>query len=202
MGGFGSGRGHSLNGKNKTNSFRSIDIRRWYKDGLLEDGNSFLWKWKFNNNTIAFIQVLTEQDQISLLYHFRTNDRDWHIKKQTIKIKWSACNYGGSRSWFICPNSYCGRRVAILYGASSFTCRHCNNLAYSSQSETKYYLKIRRANKYRELLGWEIGTPSSQGLKPKGMHWCTFFKLVTKHNYHVRSTLIHLTNELDSIQKN
>lgn len=55
------------------------------------------------------------------------------INSQVIGITTSKCNYGGFRSWFICP--VCGKRIGNLYkplGEYLYTCRDCSNLTYIS----------------------------------------------------------------------
>jgi hypothetical protein len=84
----------------------------------------------------------------------------------------------------------CGRRVAILYGGGIFACRHCHQLAYSSQRETFDDRAARRADKIRERLAWEPGILNGRGWKkPKGMHWHTFEKLTAKHEALVQESL-------------
>lgn len=50
----------------------------------------------------------------------------------------TVCHFGGTRYWFQCSlfknGKHCGRRVGVLYkGGDWFGCRHCYELAYSSQ---------------------------------------------------------------------
>lgn len=61
-----------------------------------------------------------------------------------IRLVSMPCNYGGKRWFFTCPiqsnGKYCGRRVAKLYLYSTyFCCRHCLNLTYSVNNESKKY---------------------------------------------------------------
>jgi hypothetical protein len=53
------------------------------------------------------------------------------------------CHYGNQRPYFRCPGvmngRHCGRRVGKLFlGGKYFLCRHCYNVAYTSQSEPRY----------------------------------------------------------------
>ena len=62
----------------------------------------------------------------------------------SVPIIETPCHFGGSRYWFECNlyknGMYCGRRVGILYKAGDwFGCRHCYNLAYSSQTVNRRY---------------------------------------------------------------
>lgn len=52
---------------------------------------------------------------------------------QTIRLAHTACNYGKSRPWFVCP--VCQRRAGVLYmRAGRFACRRCQRVSYASQS--------------------------------------------------------------------
>lgn len=67
----------------------------------------------------------------------------------------------------------CGRRAAILYGASAFACRHCLHLAYESQREAPHYRALHKAQAIHEKLGG-TGIIDDWLFKPKGMHWRTY----------------------------
>ncbi|WBV70692.1 hypothetical protein PGH42_12355 [Legionella pneumophila] len=92
-------------------------------------------------------------------------------------LNWTPCRFGGERPWFICPAKGCQRRVAILYSGSIYACRHCHQLAYTSQREADYDRALRQAEKIRGKLGWDTGIFEMEGGKPKGMHWSTFERL-------------------------
>lgn len=89
------------------------------------------------------------------------------------RLKWTPCNFGGERPWFICPGEECDQRAAILYreGEGSFLCRVCLNLTYSSQRKDRLSRARRRALKIRMRLGTDLAT------RPKGMHRTTFARL-------------------------
>jgi hypothetical protein len=181
MGGFGSGRKF---GADCTEDYRSIDIRRWQRDGYLVPGRYIDWQWSRNGEKIAAINVKVETGQLRLIYNFRRNNgEDWESLNYPVRLDTTACHYGGVRYWFICPAAGCGRRVAILYmGDKIFACRHCYQLAYKSQRETPDDRASRRANKIRDKLNWDRGILNTNGGKPKGMHWKTYYRLLAKHN--------------------
>jgi hypothetical protein len=82
---------------------------------------------------------------------------------------WTACHLSGRRPWFVCSVSsngrYCGRRVAVLYGAGElFACRNCHGLAYASQQESPRFRSISRSREIRVRLG---GTPNLRDPSPK-----------------------------------
>jgi hypothetical protein len=189
MGGLGSGR-RWYYGRNKTTSnYRSIDIRRWHRDSLLETSNSFTWQWIREGEVVSSIGVSIEIDRINLLYRHRSGDDDWIDLDYFVLTDWTSCHLGGKRPWFRCPERKCGRRVAILYSGNIFACRRCYRLAYPSQREKLDDRATRRAEKIRARLKWEPGILNFEGFKPKGMHWKTFNQLRGKHDDFVRLAL-------------
>lgn len=180
MGGYGSGRKF---GADCTEDYRQIDIRRWQREGLLHPGNYINWTWSRNGEKIASIGAKVETGQLRLIYNYRANgSAPWEPLDYPIRLQTTSCNYGGVRDWFTCPAVGCGRRVAILYsGGKYYACRLCYQLAYQSQRETKCDRGHRGANKIRNKLGWEPGIANTQGRKPKGMHWKTYYRLLNKH---------------------
>lgn len=184
MGGMGSGRRWYYGANNTTSDYRSLDVRRWQRDGLLTPGRAFGWQWSRDGEVVASIQVRVETGRVYLIYRQRSGG-DWKDENYPVWLDWTPCNLGGQRPWFRCPARGCGRRVAILYGGGIFACRHCYRLAYPSQRETWDDRATRRADRIRARLGWEPGILNGEGLKPKGMHWRTFDKLVAEYDGHV-----------------
>jgi hypothetical protein len=189
MGGMGSGRRWHFGANDTTDDYRSIDVRRWRRDGLLDPHQSFGWQWSRRGEVVASIQVRTQPDRVILTYRHRSGGSDWKDESYTVYLDWTECHLGGQRPWFLCPARGCGRRVAILYGGAIFACRHCYRLAYPSQRETNDDRAARRADRIRERLGWEPGILNGNGLKPKGMHWQTFDRLTAEHDAFVEESL-------------
>ena len=191
MGGIGSGRYWHFDAKETTDDYRSIDVRRWKRDGLLDPDQSFGWQWSRDDEVVASIRVRTESDRLILTYRHRNNGSDWKDESYPVYLDWTPCPLGGLRPWFLCPARGCSRRVAILYGGSIFACRHCYKLAYPSQRESSYDRAARKADVIREKLGWEPGILNYvRREKPKGMHWHTFKRLTAKHDALVQESLI------------
>lgn len=180
MGGYGSGQGQD--GKDTTSDMRALDVRRLQRESLLTPGHWFLWKWLRNGEKVASIQIKTETDRVILLYRCRSNRGEWQLMEYPVALEWTACNFGGRRVWFRCPETACGRRVAVLFGGSTFACRHCHRLVYESQQATDEDRAMRRADKLRQKLGWQAGIANLSGGKPKGMHWRTFARLSAEHD--------------------
>lgn len=185
MGGIGSGRRWHNGANDTTSDYRTLDVRRWAREGMLRPGYWGGWQWTRNGEVVASIRMRAEEDRLILMYRHRNGGEEWKDEQYPVRIVRTPCNLGGSRPWFICPALGCGRRVAILYGGGIFACRHCYRLAYPSQRETWDDRAARRADRIRSRLSWEPGILNGEGWKPKGMHWRTFEKLVAEHDEHV-----------------
>lgn len=178
MGGYGSGR---PGWHPKAEQFRSLDVNRLHKAGLLKAGYSGGWQWTVDGEKVASISMRAEAGRLVLVYRIKSNGSDWDDVEEPIPLAETDCHYGGRRSWFRCPavrnGRYCGRRVGKLFlGQRYFVCRHCLGLAYTSQTEEPMHRHNRRANKIRIALGGEPGTASLPPRKPKGMHWRTYWR--------------------------
>jgi len=181
MGGYGSGRRWGSS-KYTTSDYRCLDVRRWQRDRLLVVGRYFGWQWSRDGEVVASISVRTEPAKVILSYRHRRDDAEpWQSKEYPVFLEWTRCNYGGSRAWFICPASGCGRRVAILYLSSIFACRHCHQLAYPSQREPAHYRALYRAQAILEKLGGSGNMTLPFPSKPNGMHWRTYLRLIREY---------------------
>jgi hypothetical protein len=155
---------------------KSIDVRRWHREGRLHAGQGFSLSWSRGGESAGSICVRTEADAVVLMFHARRGGHtEWKSVEQRVPVTWTACHLGGRRPWFCCPvyssGRYCGRRVALLYGAGElFACRRCCGLAYASQQEALRERGLGKAQKIRMRLG---GSPSIFDCfpdKPRGMH--------------------------------
>lgn len=179
MGGMGSGRGQR--GKSTTSDMRPLDIRRLHRAGLLAPGRVFGWQWTVSGREVFSIQARSEAGRLILNYRTRSRAGDWRPMEYPVYLEWTNCTLGGRRPWFLCPTNGCGRRVAVLFGASIFACRHCQRLAYECQRETDDDRAARRADTIRRRLGWGAGIANPEGGKPKGMHLRTFVRLKAEY---------------------
>lgn len=199
MGGYGSGRQH---GANCTDEYRNIDIRRWQREGFLTPGRILDWQWLQDGKKIASIGVKVEVEQLRLNYSYQRNGGDKENLEYFVKLQTSTCHYGGVRYWFTCPAIGCGRRVALLYIAGKiFACRHCYQLAYRSQRETAGQRGHDGANKIRSRLGWQIGIAYPGGNKPKGMHWKTYIRLLSKHNDYANQAMVDMVVTMKKVEQ-
>lgn len=206
MGGYGSGRPSQ---KTKIEEYRSLNINKFHRDGFLRVGTRGNWSWSRDGSQIASIGFSTQATTMTFNYRVRVHGDEWETIEQAVPIERIPCHYGNQRPYFRCSGvvrgRHCNRRVVKLYaGGQYFLCRHCYNLAYSSQSEEKSDRMLRRANKLRTALGGERGTVQWIAPRPKGMwqrnyqrkrfeiEWCE-----NKANQLFLSKYSHLFNKED-----
>jgi hypothetical protein len=132
------------------------------------------------------IDYEVHHDSVCFKYNVRSNPSEaWRPYKYHVPITHTPCNYGGTRAWFKCP--HCFKRVAVLYIDEQIACRTCHKLNYTSQQQTKGTWQQRdRMNKVREKLGWPLFKDVYvwQRIKPKGMHYKTFYQLCREHDFY------------------
>jgi hypothetical protein len=175
MGGYGSGR-HGWGGKTTTESQRRIDIRWMKRQGYFRAGTMGNLTWSSRGEQTGLLGFSMVEKGMVLNYRYRINGGEWEPVEQAIAFDRTPCNYGGHRTWFLCPR--CRKRIAILYGAGKFfLCRHCYDLAYGSQQETTGDRLMRKQRKIRERLGASESLVDPILFKPKGMHQKTFDRL-------------------------
>jgi hypothetical protein len=95
---------------------------------------------------------------------------------ERVVLEQTPCNFGGTRSWFICPNSECGRRCGKLYlqVGDRWACRTCADARYRSQRQRAQERCLARARKLRERLGGPLAHIEPLPVKPPNMHWDTY----------------------------
>jgi hypothetical protein len=162
--------------KVKAEDCRSIDVRRWHRDGILRPGGAGEWAWwNGAGRTVASVAYSVTADAVALRFAFggHAADSGGRVTTQAVPILRTPCNCGGDRLWFACP--HCTRRVAVLYlrPATGFACRNCAQVAYTSQSEDAMARAWRQQGKAeRRLLAGMA--------RPTGMHSTTHGRLLGK----------------------
>jgi hypothetical protein len=151
----------------KAEHCRRIDVRRWHRDGLLRPGvwSSWVWSDSKTGEQRASIGFSVSEHHVELQYSISDTPQ-----RQLVPLERTPCTFGGARPWFRCPA--CTRRVAVLFLRSNrFACRHCQRIAYASQSDDACGRAWRRQSKLEARLGdgW---------VRPKGMHHRTHERLV------------------------
>ena len=174
MGGIGSGEWLRYGSKKSTtNSQHNIDIRRMKKNNWLHPGTTGSLSWSRRGKETGSIGYRIEEKQMTLHYRYRSHDGEWEQVEQTIPFDRTPCNYGGHRTWFLCP--HCMKRVAVLYGAGKyFLCRHCHDLVYASQQEDRCARLACKSRKIRRRLNAPESLMELVLFKPKNMHQKTF----------------------------
>ena len=172
-------------GRTTCEECKSVDVRRWHREGRLQPWQSFSTAWNCAGMPAGRIGVRTEPDSVILTFNSRgSGSSEWRPVEQRVPIVRTTCHLGGRRPWFLCTASprgqYCGRRVAKLYlgGSAVFACRHCYGLVYASQQESPVDRATSQAQKIRQRLGGSanlIDDPFPE--KPRGMHWRTYGRL-------------------------
>lgn len=148
-----------------------LDVHVLHRRGCLRPGLVMLLHWSFRDGGEASIGVITKADSLRLSY--RTGDGK-HID-EVVRLDRTSCNYGGTRPWFLCPK--CGRRVAILFAGPRFWCRHCHNVAYGVENESKLDRLLRKSEKLRAKVKVKAGIAYPIMYRPKYMHQRTFNQL-------------------------
>lgn len=177
MGGYGSG--YRYDAKHTNEDYRSIDVRDLHRRGLTRPQHQGIVTWRRKNMVTGRISFYSAENEIRFVYTHTSPSSDKSSLDYRVQLSWSDCHLGGKRPWFLCSN--CNKRVAILYCAKYFVCRHCLKLNYQSTRERSFDRAARQAVKIRERLGWQGGVLSSTENKPKAMHWQTFNRLMTKY---------------------
>jgi hypothetical protein len=155
--------------KKTVESSVTLSIFRLNEWGLLKGWHHRLVTWTrtyaLGNTTenSADLEIDAEADEpyARLRYTItRYRDNSTEPYDYRIPLAKTACNLGGMRYWFCCPQ--CGRRVGKIYRkpmGELFVCRVCNNLSYESRNECRFgrrggafYFMVaeRKADKLRE----------------------------------------------------
>ena len=152
----------------KAEHCRRIDVRRWQREGILHAGRAGGWQWTDpdTGKQTAAIGYRANGGSVTLNYSI-----DGEPRTQVVWLSETACNYGGARQWFTCPIR--GERVAVLFlTAGRFACRHCQRIAYGSQSGDPIDRTWRKQAKVEAKLG-------PNWVRPKGMHATTRDRLLS-----------------------
>lgn len=179
MGGFGSGN-KSQGGRLTVGQCIQLNVSKVKKHGLLQRPAQYQWKWSTGSTINLDTRVA---GWITLDY-----TTDGQAQKYNVRVEAIPQHIGSERHWFRCPNTKCGRRCAILYFRRGyFVCRKCQNLGYVSEQSSKADQPHHRIEKIRKRLGWTPGYLNGNEIKPKGMHWTTYTRLIQQHDRYERA---------------
>jgi hypothetical protein len=153
-------------------------LRKW---GALTPGSGSSVSTYWNDRLALVMRLKATQRWLFIADDSPTSPM--RIENQSIELDSVGCNYGGRRTYFLCPGDECQRRCATLYLVKRcFRCRKCHGLLYASQTKDKWGRLLWQANKLREGLGGEPGTSQLIADRPRGM-W--------KQTYHRKRMAIH-----------
>lgn len=174
MGGSGSGNRWRYGTKGTLNASNRIDIRYLKKQGMLYGGH-YTISWSYGGEPAGSATIrIVENKSMTVIYSWRRNSsEEWQPKEQTVRLAHTACAFGGSRQWFLCP--HCSRRVAVMVvSGANVSCRNCLQLTYASCNEDQIDRSWRKRDRIKAKLG---GDDINVYVKPKGMHHRTWDRL-------------------------
>lgn len=89
-------------------------------------------RWYSHDQLSGSVGVFFDAARRTFQCSYSVDDRDHHL---SVTLTQTPCNFGGARSWFLCPG--CNSRMAILYLSSdALECRRCQGLTYRSSQTT------------------------------------------------------------------
>ena len=139
MGGYGSSRWETTVTRMTTEGLPRLDLRALTRAGGLVPGTSTTITWHSSDSVWASIttQVHTDEpDTLILEYSTLASTGSWMPTRERIALETTSCQYGGERSWLMCPE--CSSRRAVLYAVhGKFRCRPCHRLAYASTRDPR-----------------------------------------------------------------
>lgn len=147
-------------------------LRKW---GALTPGSASSVSTYWNDELALVMRLEAAQRWLFIADDTRTSPM--RIERQSIELDWVGCNYGGRRTYLLCPGEGCQQRCAALYlVAGRFRCRRCHGLLYASQTKDRWGRLLWQANKVRESLGGEPGTSQLIADRPRGMWNQTYLR--------------------------
>lgn len=149
----------------KAEQTRALDVQRFAAENMLRFG-AWTWQWRDPDSGAVKSSIGVTGGPDSLRLDFQV---DGVPALQVVPVVRTACHFGGSRPWFLCP--CCRRRVGKLFLRwRRFACRHCQQVSYASQSEDDMGRAWRAQYKLEAKLG-------ENGRRPKGMRWATYERI-------------------------
>lgn len=178
MGGRGSGRPSSW--PTTLGDLYKLELRFLHRQGCLKPGYSGSLRWSRNGRQTGSIGFAVHADCLILNFRTRARGGEWKAVEQIVPLVTTQQNFGGTRSWMLCPD--CQRRCAVLYGNARYRCRQCTGLSYATQHENEPDRLLRRAQDLRERVGGPdyVSTIEPFPPRPKGMHQHTYDRLRNK----------------------
>lgn len=158
--------------KVKAEQVQRVDVRVWQRRKLLDREGTFSWSWNRGGEPTGSIGVAVNVGKAVELRYTFSSGGDVQPINERVFLAYSPCHFGGARTWFVCPR--CDQRREVLYLRNGrFACRHCQRVAYSSQSEDVIARMWRKQGRIETRLGddWK---------RPKGMRHRTYEHLLER----------------------
>ena len=134
----------------------------------------FSGRWSWTNG--ARVGVKTGVDSLTLHYVTKHDEKS---HSDRIGLTRLPCNYGGHRTYFLCP--CCKRRCLDLYGSAPFACRRCHQLAYNSETAKGAFRQYDTGQKIaHRLAGRFVTLDEPFPERPAGMHRKTYRRLMSE----------------------
>jgi len=181
MGGYCSTRWNGERTRLDTAGLLRLDIRILRRQGALRPDTWSTQTWSRRGEPVGTITVRVPLDgaSLTLIYRTRQAGEEWQDVAETIDLDATPCNYGGARSWFLCPG--CGTRRDVLFSVRGrFHCRQCHDLAYTSTREDAMDRATRRIWRLQEKLSYLDGDPWHIPSKPEGMTYRKYWRLIVQ----------------------
>ncbi len=184
MGGYFSTRWNYHRTRQDTAGLLTLDVRHMQRTGVLQPGTRATWQWtRADGEPAGTIETIMSRERPRLTLEYptrRDGETDWTRHSIPVWLDTTPCNYGGERTWFLCP--HCQQRRAVLFSVGGhFACRACHDLAYASTREGETDRCDRRIRRVADRLGSDgkgrRGFLWTMPDKPKGMHWRTYDRL-------------------------
>ncbi len=130
----------------KTETINCLRLRIWWLMPRVKAARGYLStlvSWDESHSIRVEVSLFDREPYARLIYQFKNKmpgeKTDFDYKMPLVTTR---CHFGGSRYWFRCSlvknGVPCNRRVGVLYmDGDYFGCRHCHNLAYKSQNESR-----------------------------------------------------------------
>ncbi len=78
----------AFGGRATCESCKSIDVRRFHREGRLLAGRQFSWSWKHGNEPSGSINIRSEADTLVLIYRRRSRSAtEWKTIEQRVPTR-------------------------------------------------------------------------------------------------------------------
>jgi hypothetical protein len=173
MGGFGSGRCRWQRKKVTLDASLRLDVRYLKRQDMLQSGSyNMSWHRRGTPSGNVSIQIVAGVSMTVSYQCLEKTTEEWQPIEQVVYLAHTACSFGGSRHWFVCPS--CSQRMAVVVvDGALVACRHCLRLPYASCNGDRIDRSVSRRDKYKAKLGGDKGLQQ----RPKGMHHRTWQRL-------------------------